>query len=109
GLKLAECDAYINVAGGMRMNEPAIDLGIALSVASSFGNKVIPADTAAFGEVGLSGEVRSVSMAQNRAAEAAKLGFSRLIVPEGNASQLKDIKGTKIIPAASLADAIRAL
>ena len=61
GYKLGECDAYVNVAGGMKMNEPAVDLGIALSVVSSFNNIVIPEDLVAFGEVGLSGEVRSVT------------------------------------------------
>ena len=109
GLKLGECDAYVNVAGGMKMNEPAIDLGIALSVVSSFKNSVISEDTVVFGEVGLSGEVRSVSMVANRAAEAAKMGFSRIIVPEGNAAALKDVKGPEVIAVSSLTDAIRAI
>ncbi|MCR5590116.1 MAG: DNA repair protein RadA [Lachnospiraceae bacterium] len=109
GLKLGECDAYVNIAGGMKMNEPAIDLGIALAVTSSFTNTVISDDTVVFGEVGLSGEVRSVSLVNNRAAEAAKLGFGRIIAPLGNADQLKEIKGPKIITVSTLADAIRAI
>ncbi|MCR5673979.1 MAG: DNA repair protein RadA, partial [Lachnospiraceae bacterium] len=91
GYKMGECDAYVNVAGGMKMNEPAIDLGIALSVVSSFQNIVIPDDTVVFGEVGLSGEVRSVSLANNRVAEAAKLGFTRVIMPASCVSSLEGV------------------
>ncbi len=109
GLKLAECDAYINVAGGMKMNEPAIDLGIALTVVSSFRNTVIPEDMVVFGEVGLSGEVRSVTLAEVRAAEALKLGFSKVMVPASNVPSLTGIPKEKIIPVANLADAIQAL
>ncbi|MCR5474325.1 MAG: DNA repair protein RadA, partial [Lachnospiraceae bacterium] len=96
GLKLAECDAYINVAGGMKMNEPAIDLGISLAVVSSFQNKVIPEDMVVFGEVGLSGEVRSVTLAEIRAAEALKLGFKKVMVPASNAAALTQIPKEKI-------------
>ena len=109
GLKLAECDAYINVAGGMKMNEPAIDLGISLAVVSSFQNKVIPEDMVVFGEVGLSGEVRSVTLAEIRAAEALKLGFKKVMVPASNAAALTQIPKEKIIAVENLADAIRVL
>ena len=110
GYKMGECDAYVNVAGGMKMNEPAIDLGIALSVVSSFQNIVIPDDTVVFGEVGLSGEVRSVALANNRVAEAAKLGFSRIIMPASCKSSLDGVdKNVKIIGVETLADAIRSL
>ena len=109
GLKLAECDAYINVAGGMKMNEPAIDLGISLAVVSSFQNKVIPEDMVVFGEVGLSGEVRSVTLAEIRAAEALKLGFKKVMVPASNAAALTQIPKEKIIAVENLADAIRVI
>ncbi len=109
GLKMGECDAYVNVAGGMKMNEPATDLGIALAVVSSFQNAAIPEDVVAFGEIGLSGEVRSVTNAQSRVAEAAKLGFKRIIIPAGNAAGLDAPASAKIIPIENLADAIRVL
>ena len=110
GYKMGECDAYVNVAGGMKMNEPAIDLGIALSIVSSFQNIVIPENTVVFGEVGLSGEVRSVALANNRVAEAAKLGFTRIIMPATCTSSLEGVDANvKIVGVETLADAIRSL
>ena len=109
GLKMSECDAYLNVAGGMKMNEPAIDLGIALSVVSSFKDIVIPSDMAVFGEVGLLGEVRSVSQAEQRASEAIKMGFTKIMMPGANASALKNLPADKIIAADNLRDAIKQL
>ncbi len=82
GINLSSCDAYINIAGGVRMNEPAIDLGIVLAVVSSFREVAISDQTICFGEVGLSGEVRAVSMALQRVQEATKLGFERCILPK---------------------------
>jgi DNA repair protein RadA/Sms len=82
GLQLGGHDIYASVAGGLRVNEPAADLGIALAIASAFRNAPIAANVAAFGELGLSGEIRGVGQAARRAAEAAKLGFTRLIAPE---------------------------
>ncbi len=82
GLPLSNCDAYVNIAGGIRMLEPALDLGIALAVVSSFQNKPVDERTIVFGEIGLSGEVRAVSMAEQRIAEAAKLGFTACILPK---------------------------
>ena len=81
GIHLAACDAYVNIAGGMKMTEPAIDLGISLAVVSSCKDIIIPDSVIAFGEVGLSGEVRAVSMAGQRVAEAKKLGFDTVILP----------------------------
>jgi len=109
GLKMSECDAYLNVAGGMKMNEPAIDLGIALSVVSSFKDIVIPSDMAVFGEVGLLGEVRSVSQAEQRASEAIKMGFTKIMMPGANASALKNLPADRIIAADNLRDAIKQL
>ena len=111
GYHMGDCDAYLNVAGGMKMNEPAIDLGIAVSVVSSFKNVVIPDDTVFFGEVGLSGEVRSVTLASNRVAEATKLGFKRIVLPASNAASLEKSAGdpARIIPVENLSDAINAV
>ena len=109
GYRMGECDAYVNVAGGMKMNEPAIDLGIALAVVSSFQNIVIPEDMVVFGEVGLSGEVRSVALSANRVAEAAKLGFTKIMLPSTNTAGLDAPAGAKIIPVENLADAIKAI
>lgn len=81
GMQLGGHDIYASVAGGLRVSEPAADLGIALAIASAFRNAPIGSDVAAFGELGLSGEVRSVGQAARRAAEASKLGFTRLIGP----------------------------
>ncbi len=82
GYKISECDAYINIAGGIKITEPAIDLGIVLSAVSSYKNKPIASDLIAFGEVGLSGEVRSVSMPNERVLEAYKLGFKTVLLPK---------------------------
>lgn len=109
GLKMGECDAYLNVAGGMKMNEPAIDLGVALAVVSSFTSTPIPEDMVMFGEVGLSGEVRSVSFANVRAAEAVKLGFKRIMMPATNATAPENIGDAKIIAVENLSDAIKTL
>ena len=109
GLKTSECDAYINVAGGMKMNEPAIDLGIALAIVSGFTGTVISEDMVVFGEVGLSGEVRSVTLADARVAEASKLGFSKIMMPASNAASLAGAAKDKIIPVENLSDAIKAI
>lgn len=89
GLRLTESDAYINIAGGIRMNEPAVDLGIVLAIISSYKEMPVPDDLICFGEVGLSGEVRAVNLAEQRIAEAAKLGFSRIIMPRVNLSGIR--------------------
>ena len=82
GLGFATRDVYLNVAGGLRISEPAADLGIALAIASAFRDVPLAANVAAFGELGLSGEVRAVGQAARRTAEAVKLGFARVIAPE---------------------------
>ncbi|HWT04903.1 MAG TPA: magnesium chelatase domain-containing protein, partial [Xanthomonadales bacterium] len=83
GLQLAGHDVYCSVAGGLRVSETGADLGIALAIASAFRDVSLGAGTVAFGELGLSGEVRNVSQPARRAAEATKLGFTRLIAPDG--------------------------
>lgn len=82
GLHLGTHDVYVSVAGGLRIQEPAADLGIALAIASSFRNRPLPADAAAFGELGLSGEIRAVNAASRRIAEANKLGYRTLYTPQ---------------------------
>ncbi len=94
GIHIGGYDAYINVAGGMKITEPACDLSVIAAILSSYRNKVIPSDTVIFGEVGLSGEVRAVPMAKERVKEAVKLGFRRIILPSLN---LKTV-GTKDFP-----------
>lgn len=89
GIRLGDCDAYINVAGGMRINEPALDLGIIAALLSSYRNLALDSRTICFGEVGLVGEVRAVNMAEQRVLEAAKLGFRRCILPQVNKKQLE--------------------
>lgn len=106
GMALSNCDAYINIAGGIRMNEPAIDLGIVLAIASSFRNRPIDEKTIVFGEVGLSGEVRAVSMPEQRVAEAKKLGFETCILPEVSLKMVKDVRGIKLIGVKNIGDAV---
>lgn len=88
GVRMNDMDAYINVAGGMRLHEPAVDMGVVLAVLSSYRNQPLEEGTICFGEVGLVGEVRAVSMAESRVLEAAKLGFKRCILPEVNRRQI---------------------
>ncbi len=90
GLSLAECDAYVNVAGGMKINEPGLDLAIVLALLSSYKNRPVGDHTIAFGEIGLTGEVRSVSMLPQRIREAAKLGYDTCIVPYGALKHMKN-------------------
>jgi DNA repair protein RadA/Sms len=105
GLRLFDQDVFVNVIGGLRINEPAADLALALAIASSLQNVPLPDDLAAVGEVGLSGEVRAVSHLARRLNEAAKLGFSRCIVPATH-RKLEVPAGMEAIPARSLADAL---
>ncbi|MCR4748692.1 MAG: DNA repair protein RadA [Lachnospiraceae bacterium] len=105
-IPMSDQDAYVNIAGGIKITEPAIDLGIVLAVISSYRNKAIDDKTVAFGEVGLSGEVRAVSLAASRVNEAKKLGFNTCIVPYGCLESLKEIKGIKIIGVKNIAQAI---
>ena len=105
-MDLSSSDAYVNIAGGIKMTEPAVDLGILLAVASSQKDIVIDEKTVVFGEVGLSGEVRSVSMAEQRVQEAKKLGFQRVILPAGCMRSVSKITGIELVPVATVRDAI---
>lgn len=106
GLSMSNCDAYVNIAGGIRMSEPAIDLGIIMALASSYRDRAIDEKTICFGEVGLSGEVRAVNMAGQRVAEARKLGFTTCILPKVCIPGLTDTKGIKIIGVENIQEAI---
>ena len=107
GLHLSNYDAYVNIAGGVKMNEPAIDLGIVMAIVSSYKNHPIDEKTIVFGEVGLSGEVRAVSMPEQRVAEAKKLGFETCILPEVSKDMVKGIEGIKIIGVKNIGDAMQ--
>lgn len=106
GLQMGDCDAYVNITGGIRIAEPAIDLGIVLAIVSSFKNRAIDEKTIAFGEIGLSGEVRAVSMAEQRVQEAKKLGFTTCILPKVSADAMKSIEGIRVIGVSTVQDAV---
>lgn len=106
GFQLAGDDVFVNVAGGMEIDEPAADLGVVAAIASSFRNLQIPPETAVFGEVGLTGEVRGVLNASARAREAQTLGFKKLILPESNKKGLEKLLGLRIIGVKNLEHAM---
>ncbi len=109
GLQIGACDAYVNIAGGIKITEPAIDLGIAMAIISSFQNRPVPEGLVAFGEVGLSGEVRAVSMAEARVKEAEKLGFTACVLPKVNLKGLEGKRSIRLIGADSVSDVARLL
>ena len=109
GIHLNSEDAYVNIAGGMRISEPAIDLAIVMALASSFKNSCIDGKTVIFGEVGLSGEVRSVSAAEQRVREAAKLGFTRCILPKSCLEQSRTVAGIELVGVSNVREAIELL
>jgi len=104
GAKLFDQDIFVNVAGGVHVDEPAVDLGIIAAVSSSCREQVIDPKTIFFGEVGLAGEIRGVSQAEARIKEAGKLGFERCILPASNSAQLKQIKYPELLGVSSLAE-----
>ncbi|MDE6916359.1 MAG: DNA repair protein RadA [Lachnospiraceae bacterium] len=106
GLQIGDCDAYVNIAGGMKITEPAIDLGLIMAIVSSFKNRAVDERTIVFGEVGLSGEVRAVNMAQQRVQEAKKLGYETVIMPRSNLEGMDPIKGIRVIGVGGIGEAI---
>ena len=106
GMSLGNCDAYVNIAGGIKMNEPAIDLGIVMALVSSYRNRPIDEKTIVFGEVGLSGEVRAVNMPEQRVAEAKKLGFETCILPEISLKMVKEIQGIRLVGVKTVNEAV---
>lgn len=109
GIQLSDCDAYVNIAGGIRMTEPAIDLGIVLALLSSKMDLIIDERTICFGEVGLSGEVRGVCMAEQRVLEAKKLGFEICILPQVCADVMKQTDGIRLIGVGDVRSALNAV
>jgi DNA repair protein RadA/Sms len=89
GMKLSAFDAYINVIGGLRLDEPGADLPVILAVASSYRDQPIPSDLVAIGEIGLTGEIRSVSNMSQRLSEVARLGFKKCIIPKNGSEKLE--------------------
>ena len=106
GLSLAGQDLFVNVAGGVSLNEPAADLPVCLAIASSMQNRALPADMIAVGEVGLSGEIRGVPRMEARLNEAVKMGFKQILLPKSNASKLEVNADVTLIPVATLQDAL---
>ncbi|MBR1893008.1 MAG: DNA repair protein RadA [Lachnospiraceae bacterium] len=106
GMRLSNSDAYVNIAGGMKINEPSLDLGIVMAVASSFRNRPIDESMICFGEVGLSGEVRAVSQVAQRVSEAERLGFKTVVLPEASLSSVKASDKIKLIGVKNLVDAM---
>ncbi len=106
GLKLSSCDAYLNIIGGLQLDEPAADLAAVVALASSYLDKPVPRDLAAIGEVGLTGELRSVSQLAQRVAEVRRLGFKRCVVPAHR--ELENVPELRLLPVRNIGEAIRA-
>jgi len=106
GMHLMGHDIFMNVAGGVKVDEPAVDLGIVASIASSFLDKPIPEGTVVMGEVGLTGEIRAVSRIETRVAESIKMGFTKCFMPQSNLRRMTDMDGMQIAGVRTLAEAI---
>ena len=109
GVNLGNQDVYMNIVGGIKINEPALDLGIILSATSSFKNISISKDVAVIGEVGLTGEIRSVNMIEKRLKEVEKMGLKTCIIPETNKKLLKEKFKLDIIGCKDIIDAMKFL
>lgn len=109
GLMLGTQDIYLNIAGGIKLSEPAVDLGIIATVASAYKNVSIPKNVVIIGEVGLTGEVRRVNLIEKRIKEAEKLGFKTCIIPESNKKSLKDEYKLDIIGVKNIGEALKKL
>ncbi len=108
GLKMSACDAYINIIGGLWLDEPAADLAAVVALASSYLDRPVPGDLVAVGEVGLTGELRSVNHLAQRISEVQRLGFKKCVVPAHRAGSLGEFPGLRLIPARNIGEAIRA-
>ena len=108
GLKVSACDAYLNIVGGLSLDEPAADLAAVIALASSYLDRPVPSDLVAIGEVGLTGELRSVNQLGQRVFEIQRLGFRRCVVPAHRAGTIKAPTGLTVIPARNIGEAIRA-
>ena len=108
-MPVGNCDTYINVVGGLELDEPAADLATVLAIASSFLDRPLGMDLAAIGEVGLSGELRSVSMLNQRLSEISRLGFKRCVIPRHSREDVPAYDGLQLIPVKSVGEAIAAV
>ena len=106
GLQINDCDAYVNITGGLKINEPALDLGIIMAVVSSYKNRAVDSEMVVFGEVGLSGEIRSVSNIEQRIAECEKLGFTSCILPQSALVSITGKTKMKLIGVSNISEAI---
>jgi len=106
GFHLMGDDVFVNVAGGMEIDEPAADLGVVAAITSSFKNRAIDPHTAVFGEVGLTGEVRGAMQAQARAREAQALGFKKIVMPASNTAGLERLLGVRVVGVRSVEEAL---
>lgn len=109
GLKVSQCDAYLNIIGGLTLDEPAADLAAVVAIASSYLDKPVSGEMAAIGEVGLSGEIRSISHLEQRLSEVQRLGFTRCIVPAHRAKELKALAHLELLPVQTIAEALQLL
>ena len=109
GLKVSQCDAYLNIIGGLTLDEPAADLAAVVAIASSYLDKAVPSKMAAMGEVGLSGEVRSISHLEQRLSEVQRLGFTQCVIPEHRARELKPLANLRLHPVKNIQQALRLL
>ncbi len=107
GIQLSACDVYVNIAGGIKMTEPAIDLGLILALVSSYKDIAVDEKLIAFGEVGLSGEIRAVSMPKQRVEEARKLGFSTVLLPEVSVRTVGSVQGIRVVGLKTVREAVR--
>lgn len=107
GARLGACDVFVNIAGGVQISEPAADLGVALAMISSFRNQPLDSDTLCIGEIGLAGEVRAVPYIDQRIAEAAKLGFKRILLPAANMKGAISPKGVEVRGVRTLEEATK--
>lgn len=109
GLKVSQCDAYLNIIGGLTLDEPAADLAAVIAVASSYLDKAVPDTLAAVGEIGLSGEIRSINHLEQRLSEVHRLGFTHCMIPAHRAGELKPLPGLTLLPVANIGQALRLL
>ena len=108
-LKVSQCDAYVNIIGGLTLEEPAADLAAVVAIASSYLDKPVANDMAAIGEVGLSGEVRSISHLEQRLSEIERLGFTKCIVPANRSREIKEMSRLTLLPVQNIAQALQLL
>ena len=108
-LKLSQCDAYLNIIGGLTLDEPAADLAAVVALASSYLDKPVPSNMAAVGEVGLSGEIRSISHLEQRLSEVQRLGFTQCMIPANKSKDIKPLPNLELLPVQNVAQALQFL